>query len=584
MRVSRALLAIVVLAALPYVTALGGDFVYDDVALCRDDPRVVEGDVAGALSGPYWGKRHGGLYRPVTTLSYVANARVSRGPLGFRLVNVALHVGASALALALARRLLGSERAAFLAAAVFAVHPVHVEVAGNVVGRAESLGFLLGGGAWLLAVPAARDRRPGALLAATALAVLGVLAKENALGVALGAPLELLVLPGRERAGGGGFFSRSRLETLALAVAPAAVALALGLAARLLALGPEALTPASRGIPWVMNPLAEAGLANRAANAPLLLLEYARHFVWPARLAPDYAGFYLPLATSPREGKVVGWFLGATLLVVAPALIARERARAAAFASLFALLSLGPVLQLVPIGTLLGDRLLYSASFGWSLLAGLGGAAALRRVPDSRGKLGAALVVGALAAVATSEALAWRSNIPLFQRAWARTKGTLQIPLVLGSFLNEAGRYDEARAPLREALQLRPEEGGAHLVLGNLERLTKNYRVAKVELERGLALPHFPEDEPAAFYDLGDTLYHLGDDAGAERAFARACELAPDGKNLAALGGVLWLRGDRTRALATLDRSLAIDPDQEKAADVRALRDRIARGEEPPKR
>ena len=88
----------------------------------------------------------GALYRPVTMLTYMANHQVSTDPFGFHLVNVLLHALVTLAVLALARELLGSLLAATVAAALFAVHPVHTEAVSNIVGRAELLAAFLRAG------------------------------------------------------------------------------------------------------------------------------------------------------------------------------------------------------------------------------------------------------------------------------------------------------------------------------------------------------------------------------------------------------------------------------------------------------
>jgi hypothetical protein len=563
--VTRTALAVLALAILPYLPSLGGDFVYDDVGLIPEDARVTNHAFLESLRTPYWGERHGGLYRPVTTLSYVVNGLGGTSPLPFRVVNLALHAAASVLALALARRILKSERAAFVAAGLFAVHPLHVEVAANVVGRAESLGFLLAGGAWWLAVPAARDRDLKGLACATVLGTLALLAKENALGVLLAAPLEVLLL------------SRADPAAVAASAAPAVLSLGVALGARVLALGPDALTPGSRGISWVMNPLAPEPLVTRLANAPYLLLVYAKHFVFPIDLAPDYGGKFLPLATSWRDSRVVLWALGAVALLGGPILASRRRARELAFANGAALLALAPVLQIVPIGTLLGDRLAYAASFGWALVVGVAGEALIERARDARvGRLVVALVLGAFAVVASLDASAWRDTVELFQRARPRVRGSLQVPLVLASLSIEAERYSDALDPLHEAVDLKPDEAGALLLLGKAERLTGRFRLARQHLEKGLALPHLVKDEAGFHLELGLVLIAFQDFEGSARELGRACELAPDAEKLANLGLVLSKVPGRDKdALRALEQSLALDPHQTKADELRKLIDEV---------
>ena len=85
---------------------------------------ITENPPAALLHTVYY---PGALYRPLTMLTYMANHQVSTDPFGFHLVNVLLHALVTLAVFALARELLGSLLAAAVAAALFAVHPVHTE-------------------------------------------------------------------------------------------------------------------------------------------------------------------------------------------------------------------------------------------------------------------------------------------------------------------------------------------------------------------------------------------------------------------------------------------------------------------------
>ena len=149
------IVAIALLAALPYLNGLSGDFVFDDVGVIRDNP-VIQRDPAWRVFTTVY--EPGALYRPLTMLSYVANARVDGGPMGFHAVNVLLHVAVALAFYALALQLLAAPTAAWIAAALFAVHPIHTEAVTGIVGRAELLAALFSIAA-LLAL--ARALRPG---------------------------------------------------------------------------------------------------------------------------------------------------------------------------------------------------------------------------------------------------------------------------------------------------------------------------------------------------------------------------------------------------------------------------------------
>src|SRR5690348_12020892 len=88
----------------------------------------------------YWPKQAGGDgYRPFTVLAFKIEWAIGHGaPQVFHAANIVLYVIACLLVFALARKILPLQ-AAWLAAAFFAVHPVHVEAVANIVGQSELL-------------------------------------------------------------------------------------------------------------------------------------------------------------------------------------------------------------------------------------------------------------------------------------------------------------------------------------------------------------------------------------------------------------------------------------------------------------
>jgi hypothetical protein len=79
-------------------------------------------------------------YRPLTTISFRFNHYFHElRPFGYHVVNIALHAAVTVLFAVAARRMLCSTPTAVFAGILFAVHPLHVEVATNIIGRAESL-------------------------------------------------------------------------------------------------------------------------------------------------------------------------------------------------------------------------------------------------------------------------------------------------------------------------------------------------------------------------------------------------------------------------------------------------------------
>ena len=129
------------LIALAYANSLDGSFQFDDWNV------VV--DARGVRSLADWWAAMPGM-RPLLKLSYAINAMADRGPAGYRLVNIAVHVGNAWMAAWLLHTLgrtaapaheasTHAAWAAWIAALVFALHPVQTEAVTYISGRSTSL-------------------------------------------------------------------------------------------------------------------------------------------------------------------------------------------------------------------------------------------------------------------------------------------------------------------------------------------------------------------------------------------------------------------------------------------------------------
>ncbi len=181
------LVAIAILAVVlaVYGRTLGNGFVSDDHRLIERSAVVRTLDPAAHLGAPFWAKWGAAFeyYRPLATWSLAFNRAVSgTRPFGYHLANLLLHAAAAFLLFAVLRRIAGRSTA-FVAALIFAVHPVGSESVAWVLGRTDLLAavFVLLA-TWLHAGvpdrPRGRDlARYGGTIAALAA---GLLSKESA--------------------------------------------------------------------------------------------------------------------------------------------------------------------------------------------------------------------------------------------------------------------------------------------------------------------------------------------------------------------------------------------------------------------
>lgn len=439
-----ALAAITVAAYLPVL--LDGGFVWDDRAFLSAAP-VVDWDgwrriwlsPAEIVSeGHYW---------PILyTTFWLEHKLYGFSPTGFHAVNVALHLVNACLVWRLAARF--SLPGAWLAAAVFALHPVHAEAVSWVIARKDLLAALFYFAAFLvwLRMDAARAGRRLALHAlALALFALGLLCKS--IGITL--PATLLVWQWWRS---GRITLADVLRVLPLAALGGAIVFADWLfyrsresVATAYAL-PERVLIAGRALWFYIGKLA----------VPLDLSVIYRH--WDVRVTNPAAWLY-PLAA---------------LALAAALYLLRGRIGRGALAGLAAFaITLLPVLGLVDYGymvyALAADRYQYLASTGVIAVAVGSAAWAVRRLSRSwqRVAQGAALaVLLAYGALTWQHAGIYRDEITFFSHILEAHPRARDAHLNLATALLDAGRPEDALAAAREGLRLRPESAKSYSAVG----------------------------------------------------------------------------------------------------------------------
>jgi tetratricopeptide (TPR) repeat protein len=494
---------VMALAVIVFSGSLGGGFVLDDTRLVRDNPEITSPRRALAYFGRdyLWPHVASGYYRPLAPLSFALDRAVGSGaPIVFHATNLALHALCSLLVLALFRALGASAAVSIGGACLFAVHAVHTEVVANLSGRNESLAA-----AFALAALVAHVR--GGRLAYAVPPVFGaaLLCKESAIAL----PLVIALhdwLWRRER-------PRSARHSAALAVGLLAVALGY-LALRGFALGESVLPAPSR----MDNPLAELALPLRVLNALAVAQRYLGLLIFPAVLRYDYSLAQIPLLGSFLEPGAL-LVLSACALEVCAAVWLARRSRLAAFGLGLSAVSFAVVSNLaVPIGTILGERLLYFPSVGFCLLAALGLEYLLRSRP--RALLAALSLLVALhgvrAALRTAE---WKSEERLYLADLPRSPNSARVQSNAGFAEQLRGNHALALEHFDRALEIEPSYRDAYrnagislFALGDFEQAV---RVFRDELTRD------PEDRELMRY-LARALHRLGRHREADEVMARA--------------------------------------------------------------
>ena len=508
----KAYVVVLAVALAASATSLANGFVFDDLWVIRDNPRVhTLHDPVALVSAPLWPATYRtNAYRPATTVLLAVDWAVGGGrPAIFHATNVGLHLLVVALVLALGSRLVTPGGGGALVAALwFAVQPVHVEAVANGVGLSELLaaaGYLGALLAYLAdgeaAEAGAAGLRRGLLsLAVLAAAALAIGAKESA--ITLPASLALADFWLAHRAGHrlGSRFLRHWLLWLAVVV------LALGyLAARAHALGPG-----------FAGGSAALGLEGRSLPERVLImapavLVWLRWLVWPMHLSADY----LPAVFIPSARLGVPQLAGFAVLGLAAwaAWAARGRRPGITAGIVFGAVTASVAANVVlPTGVLLAERLAYLPS------------------------VGAALVVGAV----------WES-LPNGRFLWPAT-ATLLALLAGRSLLRNRVWHDETRfvqALLRDA----PASCRTHWAVGDLAFTQGARGTGESEMQRAIQIC---PDDAELIEELGSRYLNAGLYVPASRYLTAAYQLDTLQSSAAVLAVLVRVRGGHADSAAAL--------------------------------
>ena len=440
-----ALLSAVVALAL-YAVTLGGTYVYDDVFIVTQDPRLHD----ASRWGEYWTSDYfaGGvdkLYRPLVSMSYALQWKIHGDRAwAFHAVNWVLHAAVSALVAELARRLAGT-RAAYVAGLLFAAHPVHVEAVANVVGRAELM--CAGGSLAALVVLARRPLTGPSALAVWGCFVVALLSKEQ--GMLL--PILLALLAVFQLGGWPLRIPDAERRVFQWLVFAVCITLAGYIVFRESTLR---FWWDRDKLDWVMNPLVRSRGADKWLMPLVLLGRYTALLVAPTRLSIDYGSTVI--GWQARMNDPYLWLGAAALLawLVLFAWCAVRRAWQAVFCLLGVAATYGMVANVLTlIGTIFAERLLYLPSAFFVMLIGIGAA----RVP-ARAVAPALVVLLALGSLRTfSYARRWNDRLAFYEASLREQPRSIQLYLLLSSDARVRGDLDLAERVIADARKIAPD-------------------------------------------------------------------------------------------------------------------------------
>ncbi len=526
---------------------------FDDPGYVTKNP-VIKGGLTAA--GVAWAFTSTAMsnWHPLTWVSHMVDVQLfGLNPAGHHLMSVGLHALCALLLFLLLTRVTGAVWRSFVVAALFALHPLHVESVAWVAERKDVLSCFF----WLLTILAYSYyvKRPGKKWYLTTLIcfILGLMAKPMVVTL----PLVLLLLD---------YWPFNRFATAnGQTQEPAPMEHFFALLKEkvpffLLSALSAAVTIYGQHKGGALATLVKVPADLRIENALVSYIKYIVLMFWPHDLAMLY-----PFPKSIPLWQAIGsaFLLGAVSLAVVRF---RKRFPYLLTGWFWYLITLLPVIGLIQVGgQALADRYTYIPLTGlfiiccWLLPDLLGG----WRYRNATVACMAGLVISSLAAVTWHQLGYWKDSITLYRHTIAVTSDNYLILNNYGSALDERGDLAGAYGMFRETLRVNPRSAMAYNNLGALFVRWGNYADAAEFYGRALEIT---PDNALALSGMGKALAGLGRFDEAIWHYERALKNEPDNADTHLNLAILLLKtGRHDEAMSHFETTLRLEPGSAKA-------------------
>ena len=532
-----ALVALGLMVVISYLPAiLWGGFVWDDNLCIKVNPvREVSG-LWQIWFSPSAIEREVHYWPLVYTTFWLEHKLWGFAPVGYHIVNVLLHLANTLLLWHLLRRL--AVPGAWMVAAVFAVHPLHVESVAWVIERKDVLSglfYLASALAWMrfVAQPSSRWYVWSLVLYAA-----GLLSKS----IVVTLPAALLIYH---------WWKQGRVTSTDLwRLVPFCV---VGLV----------ITVGDLSFYWSgTNTSFDYSLAERTLIAARALWFYAGKLLWPSALAVIYPRWDIHVA-DPLTG--LGYLIAAVVLALALWHFRQQLGRGPLAGALFFAVTISPVLGFVDYTYMkyafVADRFQYLAGIGVMVVVIGSAAYGVCRLSSmwQKGVLGiAAVVLVVLGLLTWRQASIYRDD-ETFNRHIITLNPQAGVAYSnLGAVLFEQRRFEEAETHLRHAIALNPQAGDAYSNLGAVLFEQRRFEEAETHLRHAIALNPQAGD---AYSNLGAVLSEQRRFEEAETHLRHAIVLNPQaGDAYSNLGAVLSEQRRFEEAETHLSHAVALNP------------------------
>jgi len=549
-------LFLVVATLAVYWQVLDNDFVhYDDDAYVTENLRVQKGVTFDNLT---WAATSSlaSNWHPLTWISHMIDCQFyGLNPKGHHLTSLLFHVANTLLLLLIFVRMTGALWQSSLVAALFALHPLHVESVAWVAERKDVLStFFMMLTLWVYTIYVKKGGVRRYLLVVLFF-VLGLMSKPMLVTL----PFVLLMLDfwplgrlglirdTRNEVTGQHTDERPNIFRLVLEKVPFFA----------LAVGSSIVTFIVQERGGAVKLLEMYSIQTRIINAFVAYMEYIVNMVWPVKLAVLYPhpGNSLPI----WKGVVTG------LVMVLITVLVIRKARKIPYLAVgwfWYIVTLIPVIGIVQVGSqAMADRYTYITLIGLFVIIAWGANDLLSKWLRRKIWLGtlAAIILPVLIVLTWKQVQYWEDSITLYKHTLKHTSNNFIIYNNLGKVYNDSGKYKEAIEAYKQSTRIAPDYAMAHSNLGVSYNDLGKYKEAIEACRKAIWIN---PDYAKAYFNLSVAYGESGKYKEAIEACRKAIEIDPDyamaHSNLGVAYGVL---GMYKEAIEKFKQAIEIDPD-----------------------
>jgi len=546
--------ALVIITLLVYLKSADNGFLsFDDSDYITGNPPVASGITGNNIMWAFT-TTHSANWHPLTWLSHMTDVQLyGMNPRGHHLTNIIIHALSSTLLFLLFFRLTSALWQSFFVAALFALHPLHVESVAWAAERKDVLSALFLFLTLFAYAGFVKEKKTTCYLLTLLLFALGLMSKPMLVTV----PLMMMLMdywPLKRYQQNGSALTAQQLSGRVTALAREKIPFFL------CSLLSAIITIYAQGTGGAITNMQTMPPGFRLENSLIAYATYLGKTVWPHNLAVLY-----PIPASYPLWQVSGAVVTVLILTALSLRVVRRYPYIPAgwFWYLFTLL---PVIGLIQVGNQsMADRYTYIPHIGIFIIIAWGFSDLTERVRYRKAitalLASAVLIVSSL--LTWQQIGYWKDDFSLYSHTLQVTEGNYVINTNLGTVYQRAGDLDAAIGEYRTAIEIKPDFFNAHYNLGvalatrgDLDAAIREYKTA-LEIQA---------NDPDAHASLGSALARKGDIHSAMMEFQEAVRLKPESDKTCNLAGIaLASNGELDAAVYYFREALRINPDNKKA-------------------